>query len=115
MAEGSPRGHGPVHEGGKPVGRRVRLPRGAARPLTVYINGHEQKEGLDYTLDEGHIVFREPIYKEDLRSLSLIRKIVLGLGVINTYQRHETVDVDYGLNGRREFASNLEVEPDPEA
>jgi hypothetical protein len=113
MAEGSPRGHGPVHKGGRPVGRRVRLPRGAGRPITVYINGHEQKEDLDYTLDEGFVVFREPIYKEDLRSLSLIRKVVLGLGLINTYQRDETVDVDYALNGRKEFASNLRVEPDP--
>ncbi len=113
MAEGSPRGHGPVHKGGKPVGRRVRLPRGATKPITVYINGQLQKEGLDYTFDDGFIVFREPIYKEDLAGLPLIRKVVLGLGVIGSYQRNETVDADYMLNGRKEFASNLSVEPDP--
>jgi hypothetical protein len=96
-----------------PVGRRVRLPRGAQQPITVYINGHEQKEGLDYTFDEGHIVFREPIYKEDLRGLSFIRKVSLGLGLVNTYQRDETVDIDYVLEGRKEFASDLPVEPDP--
>jgi hypothetical protein len=113
MAEGSPRGHSRSTEGGKPVGRRVRLPRGAARPITVYINGHEQQEGLDYTLDGGYVVFREPIYKEDLSELPLVRKVVLGLGLIGSYQRDETVDADYTLNGRKEFASDLRVEPDP--
>lgn len=113
MTEGSPRGHGKAHEGGKPVGRRVRLPRGAARPVTVYINGHEQTEGLDYTLDAGYVVFREPIYKEDLTELPTIRKVVLGLGLVGSYQRNETVDADYTLDGRKEFASDLPVEPDP--
>lgn len=91
----------------------MKLPRGAARPIAVYINGHVQEEGLDYTLDEGYVVFREPIYKEDLTELPLIRKVVLGLGLVGSYQRNETVDVDYTLNGRKEFASDLAVEPDP--
>jgi hypothetical protein len=113
MAEGSPRGHGKSAHGGKPVGRRVKLPRGAARPIVVYINGQVQKEGLDYTLDAGHVVFREPILKEDLSELPLIRKIVLGLGLVGSYQRHEVVDVEYQLEGRKQFASDLPVIPEP--
>jgi hypothetical protein len=113
MAEGSPRGHGKAAHGGKPVGRRVKLPRGAARPIVVYINGQIQKEGLDYTLHEGHVVFAEPILKEDLSELPFLRKIVLGLGLVGSYQRNETVDVEYSLGGKREFASDLPVIPEP--
>ena len=112
VAESSPRGHGQSAHGGKPVGRRVRLPRGAQRPIKVYINGQIQKEGLDYTLHEGELVFRDPILKEDLSELPLIRKLVLGLGLVGSYQRNETVDVEYQLRGRTELASDLAVTPE---
>lgn len=111
MSEGSPRGHGSSHQGGKPVGRRVRLPRGAVDPIRVYINGHEQKLDLDYRIVDGEIVFKEPILKEDLSALSPLRKVVLGLGLVGSYQRHETVDVEYHLGEVRHFASDLDVHP----
>jgi hypothetical protein len=106
------RGHGKSAHGGKPVGRRVRVPSGAREPIEVYINGMEQRRGEDYTMHEGDIVFRDPIIKEDLSELSAIRKLVLGLGLVGSYQRNETVDIEYTLNGRREFASDLAVIPD---
>ncbi len=105
----SNRGHGKSAHGGKAVGRRVRIPRGAAEPIRVYINGMEQIRGEDYTLHEGHVIFKEPILKEDLSELSAFRKAVLGLGLVGSYQRNETVDVEYMLDGRREFASDLAV------
>lgn len=113
MAEGSPRGHGKSAHGGKPIGRRVKLPRGAGRPITVYINGQVQEEGLDYTIHEGQVIFKEPILKEDLSELPAFRKLVLGLGLVGSYQRNETVDVQYALSGRTEFASDLAVTPEP--
>lgn len=109
MTEGSPRGHGKSVHGGRPVGRRVKLPRGAQRPFKVFINGQDQVEGLDYTIHEGEIVFREPILKEDLSELPMLRKVVLGLGLVGSYQRNETVDVEYSLSGERQFASDLAV------
>lgn len=112
MTEGSPRGHGKSAHGGKAVGRRVRLPRGAQRPIKVFINGQDQEEGLDYTLHEGEIIFREPILKEDLSELPLLRKMVLGLGLVGSYQRNETVDVEYLLSDGKQFASDLAVQPD---
>src|SRR5690349_5072494 len=112
MPEGSPRGHGKSHTGGKPVGRRVKMPRGAVRPIEVFINGQPQKEGLDYKLVDGEIVFREPILKEDLSGLPTLRKIVLGLGLVGSYQRDETVDVEYHLGEARHFASDLAVIPE---
>ena len=113
MAEGSPRGHGKSAHGGKPVGRRVKLPRGAGGPIKVFINGQEQKQGLDYTLHEGTVVFREPILKEDLSELGVVRKFALGLGLVGTYQRDETVDVEYSLGDGRHFASDLAIVPEP--
>jgi len=110
----SNRGHGSTAHGGKPVGRRVRVPRGAREPIKVYINGMEQTRGEDYTMHEGGIVFRDPILKEDLSELPAIRKFLLGLGLVGSYQRNETVDVEYMLNGRKEFASDLPVLPDQE-
>jgi hypothetical protein len=112
MPEASGRGHGRSAHGGKAVGRRVALPRGARPPIDVFINGSLQKQGVDYTLHEGQIIFREPILKEDLSGLSAIRKLVLGLGLVGSYQRDETVDVEYRLGGRTELASDLEVIPD---
>lgn len=112
MSEGSPRGHGKSHHGGKPAGRRVKLPRGASDPIKVYINGHEQKLGLDYEIVGGEIVFEEAILKEDLAGLSPFRKLVLGLGLVGSYQRNETVDVEYRLGSERHFASDLAVIPE---
>jgi hypothetical protein len=112
MSEGSPRGHGKAHQGGKAVGSRVKLPRGAQDPIKVYINGHEQKMGLDYKIVDATIVFKNPILKEDLSELPFFRKLVLGLGLVGSYQRDETVDVEYHLGADRHFASDLPVIPD---
>ena len=46
------------------VGRRVRLPRGAERPIQVFINGTEQREGVDYSVHGRDIVFSRPLVKE---------------------------------------------------
>lgn len=105
----SERGHGREAHGGKAIGRRVPLPRGAQAPIKVYINGMEQRPGEDYKLHEGEIVFKDPILKEDLSELPFLRKIVLGLGLVGTYQKNETVDVEYTLEGRQHLASDLEV------
>ena len=109
---GSGRGHGHSEHGGKPVGRRVRLPRGAERPIAVFINGTEQVEGVDYEIADGVVSFREPIIKEDLRELGVVRKIVLGLGLVGSYQKHEVVDVQYVIGGRAQLASDLDVIPE---
>jgi len=112
MSPGSGRGHGTSEQGGKPVGRRVPLPRGAERPITVFINGSEQVEGTDYDIASGTVIFREPIVKEDLSQLGAFRKLVLGLGLVGTYQKNEVVDVEYRVGGRTELASDLAVIPD---
>ena len=104
------RGHTKTEKGGVEVGRRVKLPRGAERPISVYINGVPQEEGSDYRIERDHVVFSEPIMKEG--KLSGMRKLSLLVGLVGTYRKHEVVDVEYRLAGRTELASDLEVLPD---
>jgi len=92
------------------VGRRARLPRGAQEPIRVFINGVEQKRGVDYELVGGDIAFEEPIYKEG--KIKGWRLATLALGLIGVYKKHEVVDVEYSLSGARKFVSDLEVQPD---
>lgn len=99
-------------QGGKAVGRRVRVPKGAEPPITVYINGSVQAEGTDYEIGGGRIIFREPIMKEDLSELGALRKLVLGLGLVGSYQKNEIVDIEYEVDGKVQLASDLPVEPD---
>ena len=38
-------------------GTRVRLPAGVTRPFDVYVNGVAQREGVDYSVSDGTLVF----------------------------------------------------------
>jgi hypothetical protein len=104
------RGHASTDLDGVPVGRRVRLPRGAEEPISVYINGIEQRRGSDYEIDSRGILFREPIIKEG--KLSGWRWLAMYIGLFGTYRKNEMVDVSYRLAGRIEHATDLEVIPE---
>jgi hypothetical protein len=105
----SRRGHGTEVFGGRPVGNRVNLPRGATEPITVYVNGVEQERGRDYVVRSRQVVFNEPIYKESLRRLSPWRKLGLGLGVVGNYERNEAVDIEFDRAGKRELRSDVPI------
>jgi hypothetical protein len=106
-----------VPEGSVAVGDRVRLPRGAAPPFTVFINGVEQREGADYRLRDGEIVFSRPILKEE--KVGIGRWLAMLIGLFGTYRKHETVDVQFSRAGKVELASDLPIHtggaprPDP--
>jgi hypothetical protein len=99
-----------VPKGSYAAGRRVRLPRGAQPPIRVYVNGVEQAAGIDYELGSGGIVFARPIVKE---KVTAGRWAAMYLGLFGTYRKHETVDVEYTLDGAVKLASDAEVLPDP--
>ena len=86
-----------VPKGSYAAGRRVRLPRGAKRPIRVYVNGVEQTAGDDYELEGAEIVFARPIVKE---KVTAGRWAAMYLGLFGTYRKHETVDVEYRSTGR---------------
>ena len=99
-----------VPKGSVAAGRRVRLPRGAGRPIKVFVNGIEQREDLDYRVGDGQIVFARPILKEE--KLGGIRWLSMLVGVVGTYRKHETVDVEYTARGETRLASDVEILPD---
>jgi hypothetical protein len=98
-----------IPKGSYAAGRRVRLPRGAQRPIRVYVNGVEQSEGDDYRVAGGMVVFNRPILKEE--KLSGLRWLSMLVGVVGTYRKNESVDVEYTLNGATKLISDAEVIP----
>jgi hypothetical protein len=99
-----------VPEGSVAVGDRVRLPRGAEPPHTVFINGVEQREGEDYRISGGEIVFTRPILKE--AKVGFGRWLAMLIGLFGTYRKNETVDVQFTRGGKVELASDLPIHPD---
>jgi hypothetical protein len=88
------------------AGRRVRLPSGAERPIQVFVNGLEQREGADYALHGHEIVFSRPLVKE---RVSRGRWLAMALGLFGSYGRNETVDVHFRRGGTTEVISDAEV------
>jgi hypothetical protein len=99
-----------VPEGSVAAGRRVRLPRGAEPPVVVYVNGVRQVEDDDYVIREGVIVFNRPIVKEG--KLGAIRWLSMLIGLVGSYRKHETVDVEYRQGEEVKLASDVEILPD---
>jgi hypothetical protein len=96
-----------VPEGSVAVGDRVRLPRGAQAPVTIFINGVEQIEGRDYRIAGPEVVFSRPILKE--AKVGAVRWLAMLIGLFGTYRKNETVDVQFSRGGKVELASDLRV------
>jgi hypothetical protein len=90
---------------------KARLPRAVRRPFRVFVNGVEQREGDDYTVADGRIVFNRSLAQEG--RLGFWRWALIVLGIAGTYRKHEIVDVQYTLNGRPTVATGLEVTTEP--
>ena len=90
----------------------VPLPRGAEPPYRVFVNGVPQREGVDYTLDRGALVFRRHLEKEG--KLGLGRWTAMFLGLFGTYRKNDSVDVQYHLAGRTQIATGLDIIPPAE-
>jgi len=91
------------------AGRRVRIPAGAERPIQVFVNGTEQREGSDFTIHDELIVFSRPIVKE---RVSKSRWLAMSLGLFGSYGENETVDVHYGHRGKVQVITDAEILPD---
>jgi len=88
------------------VGRRVRLPNGAERPIQVFINGTQQREGADYTVRGREILFSRPLVKE---KLSGARWAAMLLGLFGSYGKNETVDVHFRRGGRTQVITDAKI------
>ena len=88
------------------VGRRVRLPGGAERPIQVFINGTQQKEGEDYTIHGRDILFSRPLVKE---KVSGVRWMAMFLGLFGSYGKNETVDVHFRLGAKTQVITDAKI------
>jgi len=98
-----------IPKGSYAAGRRIKLPGGAEAPYTVFVNGIQQREGADYNVRAGEIVFTRQLVKE---KVGTGRWLAMYLGLFGTYRKNETVDLQYHRGGKLELRSDLPVEPD---
>jgi hypothetical protein len=90
-------------------GTRVRLPADVVRPFDVFVNGVEQQEGRDYSIEGRTLVFERELKTEG--KLGFWRWLSLWVGVAGTYRQNDSVDVAYRRNGKPVVASRLPLEP----
>jgi len=96
-----------IPKGSYAAGRRMKLPVGAEGPYTVFVNGVEQREGVDYHLAAGEIVFNREIVKE---KVGAGRWLAMYLGLFGTYRKNETIDLQFQRKGKVELVSDMAVE-----
>jgi hypothetical protein len=96
-----------IPKGSYAAGRRLELPAGAEAPYVVFVNGVEQREGVDYNLRDGEIVFSREIVKE---KVGTGRWLAMYLGLFGTYRKNETIDLQFQRDGKTELRSDLQVE-----
>lgn len=84
------------------------LPAGLRPPFEVYVNGVLQREGEDYRVGDGELVFVRALAQEG--RLGFWRWF-WGAWGIGTYRAHHTVDVRYERDGRPLVAHALRVVP----
>jgi hypothetical protein len=87
---------------------RVPLPRGAEPPYRVFVNGVPQREGRDYEVVGGELLFTRPLEKE---RLGVGRWTAMFFGLFGSYGKNDQVDVQYQLGGRTAHATGLEILP----
>jgi hypothetical protein len=90
-------------------GTRVELPALVERPFEVYVNGVVQREGVDFRVADGGLVFARELQQEG--KLGFWRWASITFGVAGTYRQNDVVDVIYEVGGRRTVASALPVVP----
>jgi hypothetical protein len=86
---------------------RIQLPRGAAGPIEVFVNGVRQQEGDDFERRDDELVFHRRLAHEG--RLGFWRWLSLFFGVAGTYRQNDSVDVVYEVDGRRTVESGLPI------
>jgi hypothetical protein len=88
---------------------RIELPEHVPPVFDVYLSGVRQVPGRDFELEGRSLVFPRPLAREG--RLGFWRWASMWLGIAGTYREHETVDIVYEANGRREVETGLEPRP----
>ena len=89
----------------------VRLPSDVQRPFQVFLNGVEQREGVDFVVRDGTLVFERELTRE---RVGLGRWTSMVLGIAGSYGKDDAVDVVYERDGRPAVAAKLRFERMPD-
>lgn len=93
-----------------PTGHRVPLPAGAEGALAVYKNGAEVREGADYAVEDGCLVFRESLHCG--RKTGLLGRMQMTIVGIGVYEQVDKIDVHLTRpDGRFEIFPDLVATP----
>jgi hypothetical protein len=88
----------------------VRLPQAVKPPFQVYLNGVLQREGADYTVESGALVFNRELRKDRIAKW----RWFLGAWGVGTYRQDDSVDVRYERpDGTPAVAEKLDIELRP--
>ena len=85
----------------------VRLPADVQRPFQVFLNGVEQREGVDFVVRDGALGFERELARE---KVGMGRWTSMVLGIAGSYGRDDAVDVVYEREGRPAVAAKLRFE-----
>ena len=88
----------------------VELPPHIPSTFEVYVSGVLQKPGRDFRIDGRSLVF--PRQLEEEGKLGFWRWASMWLGIAGTYRKHETVDIVYEHDGRRQVETGLKLVAD---
>jgi hypothetical protein len=86
---------------------RVRLPADVQRPFEVYVNGVEQREGVDFVVRDGALEFDRSLARE---KVGAGRWTSMVLGIAGSYGKDDSVDVAYRVGGQSKVAARLPLE-----
>jgi hypothetical protein len=87
----------------------VELPEHVPAVFEVYVSGVRQARGVDFEVEGRALVFPRALVQEG--RLGFWRWASMWLGIAGTYRKHESIDVVYELDGRREVETGLQPEP----
>jgi hypothetical protein len=87
---------------------RIELPGHVPPAFEVYVSGVRQQPGVDYRLEGRSLVFPRALAQEG--RLGFWRWTSMWLGIAGSYRKHESVDVVYESNGRREVETGLRLQ-----
>jgi hypothetical protein len=88
---------------------RIELPEHVPPAFEVYVSGVRQVPGRDFEVQGRSLVFSRPLAQEG--RLGFWRWASMWLGIAGTYRKHETIDLVYEANGRREVETGLVPQP----
>jgi hypothetical protein len=83
----------------------VDLPPGATGGFEVYVNGVQQREGVDFERRGTSLLFPRSLAREG--RLGFWRWLSIVLGIAGTYRQNDSVDIVYDVGGRRVVATGL--------